>query len=78
MPICVEPTEPRHRLDVTSRLNYAKVYTVEHNVKVCFIGKIHKDSYQVFKATFDRIFNGDAMNEDDEEVVHPSNKKYKY
>jgi hypothetical protein len=27
-------TNPRHRLDKASRLNYAKLYTVEHNVKV--------------------------------------------
>ncbi|KAH7348835.1 hypothetical protein BKA65DRAFT_477217 [Rhexocercosporidium sp. MPI-PUGE-AT-0058] len=35
---------PRHKLDERSRLNYAKTYTVEYNVKVCFIGKIDKKS----------------------------------
>ncbi|KAH6711969.1 hypothetical protein BKA61DRAFT_485641, partial [Leptodontidium sp. MPI-SDFR-AT-0119] len=33
-----------HRLDEESRLNYAKTYTVEYNVKVCFIGKVDKGS----------------------------------
>lgn len=43
-PIRVEPTNARHKLDRASRLNYAKPYTVEHNVKVWFIGKIHSES----------------------------------
>lgn len=34
------PHSPRTKLDKMSRLNYAKVYTVEHNVKVCFIGEV--------------------------------------
>ena len=54
-PVCVELINRRTQLDVMSRLNYAKVYTVEHNVKVCFIGKIHKDSVKEFKATYKRI-----------------------
>jgi hypothetical protein len=28
------------KLDATSRLNYAKLYTVEMNVKLCFIGRV--------------------------------------
>ena len=34
-PIKVIPSSPRHKLDNFSRLNYAKTYTVEYNVKVC-------------------------------------------
>ena len=34
-PIKVIPSSPRHKLDSFSRLNYAKTYTVEYNVKVC-------------------------------------------
>lgn len=44
LPILVEPINSQHRLDPASRLNYAKVYTIEFNVKVWFIGKIAKDS----------------------------------
>jgi hypothetical protein len=47
-PIRVEPASSRDRLDPLSRLNYAKIYTVENNVKVCFIGRIHKKSVAVF------------------------------
>jgi hypothetical protein len=32
--IRVTPDNPRHKLDDASRLNYAKNYTVEYNVKV--------------------------------------------
>src|SRR5271170_917364 len=38
-PIRMEPMSPRDQLNPLSRLNYAKIYTVECNVKVCFIGK---------------------------------------
>jgi hypothetical protein len=34
-PIKVITSSPRHKLDNFSRLNYAKTYTVEYNVKVC-------------------------------------------
>lgn len=40
-----------------SRLNYAKMYTVEHNIKVCFIGMIHKASVKEFKAAYKRVQN---------------------
>jgi hypothetical protein len=44
VPIKMKPRTVRDQLDRMSRLNYAKVYTVEYNVKVHFIGDIHKDS----------------------------------
>lgn len=47
-PIRVAPFSSRHKLDEASRLNYAKLYTVEYNVKVWFVGRIHQDSeYQL-------------------------------
>ena len=42
-PIRVEVIKETHKLDPLSRLNYAKLYTVEHNVKVLFIGKVAKN-----------------------------------
>jgi hypothetical protein len=44
--IRVEVIDPTHKLDPMSRLNYAKLYTVEHNVKVFFIGKVAKNFEQ--------------------------------
>ncbi len=35
------------RLARESRVNYSKLVTVEHNVKVFFIGYIHPDDYEL-------------------------------
>jgi hypothetical protein len=32
------------KLKPTSRINYAKMYTIEHNIPVSFIGKIDEES----------------------------------
>jgi len=53
VPIRMNPRTPRDQLDPLSRLNYAKVYTIEYNVKVCFIGEIAEDS----KDDFGRSYN---------------------
>jgi hypothetical protein len=45
-PIRIEIKDPAHHLDPLSRLNYAKVYTVENNVKVLFIGKVAENYEQ--------------------------------
>jgi hypothetical protein len=37
-------------VDQSSRLNFGKVYTVEHNIKVRNVGKINKDSLSRLKA----------------------------
>jgi len=47
-PIRMDPKTVRDQLDPRSRLNYAKIYTVEYNVKVCFIGSIHAKSVDNF------------------------------
>jgi hypothetical protein len=44
--IRVVPDNRREKLDIKSRINYAKVYTVEHNVKVCWIGKVAREHEQ--------------------------------
>lgn len=41
--VMVEMFEKREKLDDMSRINYAKVYTIEYNVKVLFIGRVIKD-----------------------------------
>jgi hypothetical protein len=45
-PIRIEIRDPSHNLDRHSRLNYAKVYTVEHNLKVLFIGQVAENYEQ--------------------------------
>ncbi|KAG9236820.1 hypothetical protein BJ875DRAFT_204432 [Amylocarpus encephaloides] len=49
------PNGPRDRLDPMTRLNYAKIYTVECNVKVCFIGAVHKESVLDLIRTYNSI-----------------------
>jgi hypothetical protein len=53
-PIRVVHENPRHKLDKSSRLNFTKIYTVECNVKVWFIGKIHQDSEWSLRAAYDQ------------------------
>lgn len=53
--INVTPDNSRHKLDDASRLNYAKTYTVEYNVKVWFIGKVSSDSEWQIRSDHNRI-----------------------
>jgi hypothetical protein len=46
-PIAVEKASRDQKLDPMSRLNFKKIYTVEHNVKVMNVGKVTKDSLPV-------------------------------
>ncbi len=55
-PIRVIPKTPRDKLEKESRINYAKIYTVEHNVKVLFIGQIAQDSQHALVADFDAVW----------------------
>jgi hypothetical protein len=41
-PIRVKQKVYKEKLDKMSRLNYRKIYTVEHNVKVRDFGEVHK------------------------------------
>lgn len=56
----MEPSSPEEKLDPKSRVNYAKVYTIEHNIRVYFIGKIHADSRATFDTDFKAIDNEDV------------------
>lgn len=56
-PIQVVPSNPRNKLALESRVNYAKIYTVEYNVKVMFIGRIAKDDQRKFMTDFDAAWH---------------------
>ncbi|PVH71178.1 hypothetical protein DL98DRAFT_435672, partial [Cadophora sp. DSE1049] len=56
-PIKMDPNSSRDKLDQASRINYAKIYTVEHNVKVHFIGKLEKSSRRKFMTDFDLVWS---------------------
>jgi hypothetical protein len=76
--IQVDPSHPRYGLlDPESRLNYAKVYTVEHNVKVFFVGYVHKDSAPYFIRDYNKRHkplaeDPDFQYEEDEKPEKPN------
>jgi hypothetical protein len=45
--IAVEKASGDQKLDIMSRLNFKKIYTIEHNVKVMSVGKVTRDSLPV-------------------------------
>ena len=40
-PIRVEPDSPEDKLDPLSRIDYGKVHTIQHNIKVQSFGQVH-------------------------------------
>jgi len=42
-PIRVVPKKKQDKMHDMSRINFAKIYTVEHNVKVYDFGDVHRD-----------------------------------
>ncbi|KAK6602332.1 hypothetical protein H4I95_07434 [Botrytis cinerea] len=53
-PVKMIPESNRHKLEAASRINYHKIYTVDYNVKVWFIGIIDRGSEQTVRETFDQ------------------------
>ncbi|RHZ55170.1 uncharacterized protein CDV56_107028 [Aspergillus thermomutatus] len=58
-PLEVEPARPDEKLDEMSRLNFGKVYTVEHNVKVRPVGMISWSSMAKFRGYVSNEFRLD-------------------
>lgn len=55
-PVEAEITQAGERLSKESRVNYSKMVTVEHNVKVFFIGHIKVKDYDIFADAVDRCW----------------------
>lgn len=55
-PIIIE--EPQERLSPMSRLNFGRVYTVEHNIKVMKVGRINQEFLPRLKSYFVETING--------------------
>ena len=49
MPLEVVPILPTDRLDKKSRLNFGKVHTVEHNLRVRPIGRFSQESLSLYR-----------------------------
>ena len=52
-PVRVIPKTPRDKLEKESHINYGKIYTVEHYVKVHFTGQIADSDHYKFVADSD-------------------------
>lgn len=53
-PISVDPSGPDQKLDQMSRINFGKMYTVEHNVKVMSVGNISEASKHLLVRYFEQ------------------------
>jgi hypothetical protein len=57
-PLQVDPAGPDQKLDAMSRVSFARVYTVEDNVKVMEVGRISpssiKDLVYYFRSTLEK------------------------
>jgi len=56
-PIGVKTTVHGERLDKMSRINFGKIYTVEHNVKVYDFGNVKPSSIRLFVLNFEKVWN---------------------
>lgn len=55
-PVQIIGHSKRDKLSSKSRVNYAKIYTVEHNVKVLFVGKIAKECQHQFRKAVNEVW----------------------
>ncbi|PHH90304.1 hypothetical protein CDD83_4042 [Cordyceps sp. RAO-2017] len=56
-PIRVEMTEEGEKLSKESRVNYSKLVTVEHNVKVFFIGSVVANDWEIVQDAVNRCWS---------------------
>lgn len=56
IPVRITPDERSEKLMDMSRINYGKLYTVEHNVKVRNVGTIHPGSKRAFISQFRQVW----------------------
>jgi hypothetical protein len=65
-PIRVAPKKKDGKLDVMSRINFARIYTVEDNVKVYDFGDVHRDSLADLKRQWMFVIKRNVNREIDE------------
>ncbi|KAJ2902324.1 hypothetical protein MKZ38_000714 [Zalerion maritima] len=55
-PVCMKVTAPGEKLARESRVNYAKLATIEHNIKVFFIGRLEGEDFDIAKDAVDQCW----------------------
>ena len=53
--IRIKPRKSGDTIDPMARLNYTKIYTVEHNVKVYDLGEVHWDYLEMLNNLFKQV-----------------------
>ncbi|KAF2104189.1 hypothetical protein NA57DRAFT_70406 [Rhizodiscina lignyota] len=66
-PIKVTPRSKGDKMDPMSRINYNKIYPVEHNVKVYDFGTVAKESKTQFVLNFKEVFSLPELSDQGEE-----------
>ncbi|KAK6381106.1 hypothetical protein LTR65_001047 [Meristemomyces frigidus] len=54
--IRIDPDDPTQKLQEMSRINYGKVYTIEHNVKVHSVGTVNRESWPSLIYQFQQVW----------------------
>lgn len=55
-PIRVVPDEPRDRLDPVSRIDFGKIHTIQHNIKVKAFGMVHQHAMDALLTQFTNVW----------------------
>jgi hypothetical protein len=63
----VIPRTEAQRLDPYSRLNYAKVYSIEHHLKVDEMGRVHPQYLDIMRKTWTKFVNDAIISVDDDD-----------
>ncbi|KAK0651749.1 hypothetical protein B0T16DRAFT_323889, partial [Cercophora newfieldiana] len=63
-PVRLQLDYPTEKLSMESRVNYSKLVTIEHNVKVFFIGRVYQDDFRVVDQAVDRCWSEKNRNTD--------------
>ena len=58
-PIRIDTDDPTDKLDVFSRLDYGKVHTIQHNIKVRSFGKVNPKSMNALRHQFGNVWNSE-------------------
>jgi len=68
-PIRVRGNTHNDRLDARSRINFGKMYTIEHNCKVYDFGNVHEDYLSLLIRNWHYVLKRDitGMEEDDKD-----------
>ena len=63
-PIRIVPDQPTDKLDSMSRIDFGKIYTIQHNIKVKPFGNVHERSRGALFTQFNNVWKKDPQGSD--------------